>query len=250
LGSELGQGLKGDANVANQYGKYSNELTLPEMTIVAAVELCPTGDVSFTAEDLVVRVWQKYPQRTGLRGYETTHPDSNRILAGVMGAKGLEQKGWLLRVVARTYRTTLAGRRVAAQLLGKEVPEADEEHQVRLDADETSFLVRLRATEARAKYERGSLTELSFADACHFWLVNEQMTKAELDRTIDDVTKALRNLYVKLADGDAVTKQGEVVTAENLRFLTNVHTNMLDRFERHLNLLRNRIRPARKAVAL
>jgi hypothetical protein len=43
-----------------------------------------------------------------------------------------------------------------------------------------------------------------------------------------------------LADVDAEASTGRVVTAGDIRVMTNIHRYMQDRFERHLNLLRKR----------
>ena len=41
-------------------------------------------------------------------------------------------------------------------------------------------------------------------------------------------------------DADAELTSGRIISASDVRFLTNIHRYMEDRFDRHLNLLRSR----------
>ena len=71
------------------------ECTLPEKILLAGFELEEQGQSPFSAEALIVAAWQKYPRTFGLKGYEELYPDSNKVLAGIMGEKGLPKRGWM-----------------------------------------------------------------------------------------------------------------------------------------------------------
>lgn len=71
--------------------------------IIRAVERLTRYDKSvFTAEEIVVAAWQNYPEIFCLKGFPK-HPDSNRVLACLMGRTGLVSLGYLRRVGPRLY---------------------------------------------------------------------------------------------------------------------------------------------------
>jgi len=92
-----------------------HELTTANKILVAAMQMGETQE-TFTAEDLIVRVWQQYPESFGLSGYRERYPDSNRVLSKLMGSVGLCSRGWLEQVSTKTYRMTPAGRKLATAL--------------------------------------------------------------------------------------------------------------------------------------
>jgi len=57
----------------------------------------------FTAEDLAVACWQRWPALFGILGFEH-YPDNNRVLSYVWGRRGLVACGWLERVGPGRYR--------------------------------------------------------------------------------------------------------------------------------------------------
>jgi hypothetical protein len=91
------------------------ELTTANKILVSASHIAETQE-TFTAEDLIVRAWQQFPESFGLSGYREKFPDSNRVLSKLMGSVGLCSRGWLEQVSTKTYRMTPAGRKLAAAL--------------------------------------------------------------------------------------------------------------------------------------
>jgi hypothetical protein len=93
----------------------NDELTTLKKVLIAAAML--DGDQqTFTAEDVIVRAWRAFPESFGLSGYREEHPDSNRVLAKLMGSLGLCGRGWLEQTNTKTYRLTPAGRKMARSL--------------------------------------------------------------------------------------------------------------------------------------
>src|ERR1700722_18683135 len=88
------------------------ECTLPEKILLAAHQLEEAGQTPFSAEALIVGVWQKYPVTFGLKGYAELYPDSNKVLASIMGEKGLARRGWLIKTGQKMDALTGEGRRV------------------------------------------------------------------------------------------------------------------------------------------
>ncbi|MBL8600697.1 MAG: hypothetical protein JNK72_02110 [Myxococcales bacterium] len=91
------------------------ELTVRQKILVAAAALSTDAE-NFTAEELIVRAWELFPESFSLRGYHAKYPDSNRVLAKLSGSDGLCGLGWLEHTDQRTYACTKKGRLVARQL--------------------------------------------------------------------------------------------------------------------------------------
>ena len=93
------------------------DFTVPEKILLAAHELEEQGQSPFSAEMLIVAAWQKFPRTFGLKGYAELYPDSNKVLASIMGAKGLANKGWLMKMGQKLYALTREGRNSVRRLM-------------------------------------------------------------------------------------------------------------------------------------
>ncbi len=132
------------------------ECTVPEKILLAAFQLEEHGQSPFSAEALIVAVWQKYPRTFGLKGYDEQYPDSNKVLASIMGEKGLTRRGWLSKTGQKLYALTHEGRRVVRRLLqGDDQPVAKSDRPVKLPRDHDKLLQGLFVTSAYEKYPRG-----------------------------------------------------------------------------------------------
>jgi hypothetical protein len=91
-----------------------SSIDLKRQLLLAAVE-CSGGDTgkAFTFEQLLVAAWREDKHSWGLRGFETEHPDSERIHRELdsrgKNSKGLVELGWLDKIRPRVYRMTLKG---------------------------------------------------------------------------------------------------------------------------------------------
>jgi hypothetical protein len=215
------------------------ECTLPEKILLAASQLEADGQSPFSAEALIVTAWQKYPRTFGLKGYADQYPDSNKVLASLMGEKGLTKRGWLNKVGQKLYSVTREGRVMVRRLRQEEEPEGRPE-PVKLGQAQEALLVQLLATSAYQKYRDGRKQELTFADACRFWNIAEHLNGEALDNRLSQVRAALAEAERVLGTGHAQLRTGQTVSAEELSVLSEVDGYMEDRFARHLNLLRNR----------
>lgn len=218
-----------------------DDFTVPEKILVAADQLDKQGQTPFTAEALIVAVWQRFPNTFGLKGFVELYPDSNKVLSSLMGEKGLARRGWLVKTGQKVYALTREGRRVIHRVTmqeGEELPEAPKLQ--RLARELERFVVALLDSSAVQKFEENRKAELTFADACRFWGITENMKGDLLDEKIAQLEQYLVELDRIFADADAELSSGRVLTAGDIRVLTNIHRHMKDRFERHLNLLRSR----------
>jgi hypothetical protein len=218
-----------------------SECTLPEKILLAAFALEELGHSPFTAEALIVTAWQKYPRTFGLKGFEEQHPDSNKVLASIMGEKGLARKGWLLKAGMKIYALSRDGRQVVRRLLhGEEPPPSKPAAPVRLDRDHDKLLQGLFASTACEKFREGRQQELKFADACRFWGITENQSGESLDERLDQVELALAQSEGRIGSGRAVLGSGQSISAADTGLLCDLHGYLRQRFAPHLTLLRKR----------
>jgi hypothetical protein len=217
-----------------------DDFTVPEKILVAADQLDKTGQSPFSAEALTVAAWQKFPKTFGLKGYVELHPDNNKILAAIMGEKGLARRGWLVKMGQKLYALTREGRSVVRKVTLEEDEPISNGSLVRLSRDQEKFVVSLLDSSAVQKFEENRKAELTFADACRFWGVTENMKGEALDSRLQHMEHQLSEFDRMLADNDAEMSNGRALSAGDIRVLTNIHRFMEDRFDRHLNLLRSR----------
>jgi hypothetical protein len=216
------------------------EFTVPEKILLAADSLDKEGQSPFSAEALIVASWQKFPKTFGLKGYADQYPDSNKILSSIMGEKGLARRGWLIKMGQKLYALTREGRQVVRRVSLEDGEEEPAGANLKLGRDMEKFVLGLLDSSAVQKFEENRKGELTFADACRFWIITENMKGDALDSRLQQVQTMLTELDRGLADADAELSSGRVLTAGDARFLTNIHRYMEDRFDRHLNLLRTR----------
>lgn len=218
-----------------------DDFTVPEKILLAADSLDQAGQTPFSAEALIVASWKKFPKTFGLKGYAEQYPDSNKILSSLMGEKGLAKRGWLVKMGQKMYALTREGRNVVRRVMLQEEEPAPSS-VVKLPKDLERFVLALMDSSAFQKFEENRKGELTFADACRFWGVTENMKGDNLDERLSQIDTHLVELDREFADSDAQMSNGRVITAGDIRVLTNIHRYMEDRFERHLNLLRARPR--------
>ena len=89
-------------------------LSITEKLLLSALDLEENGRCPFSAEDLVVSAWKKFPDAFGLAGYRDTnsqlcYPDSYRVFAEIMGSKPIRKRGLLRKVGTKMYQLTEAG---------------------------------------------------------------------------------------------------------------------------------------------
>lgn len=142
-------------------------MTTVEIILLAAHELEEGGRSPFTAEELVVKAWEKDKGLFGLQGYAELYPDSNRILTNIMGNKGLKGRGWVERVGEKLYRLTPSGTSIAKSLAeSKQVSIA---RASTIDRKQVTVIIRMLESPAYKKKAEGDEQNIIFRDACKFW---------------------------------------------------------------------------------
>lgn len=219
------------------------ECTVPEKILMAAFQLEEQGQSPFSAEALIVAAWQKYPRTFGLKGYDEQYPDSNKVLASIMGEKGLARRGWLVKMGQKMYSLSHEGRRTVRRLLqGDDQPErvVKSDRPVKLSKDHDKLLQGLFVASAYEKLREGRQQELTFADACRFWGITENLSGEALDARLDHVRAALADIERQVGLTSANLGDGHNITLDDVGLMCDIHNHLLQRFGRHLTLLRNR----------
>ncbi|MFO0925800.1 MAG: hypothetical protein U0736_02035 [Gemmataceae bacterium] len=212
------------------------DCTLPEKILLAASHLEEQGQSPFSAEALIVSAWQKYPRTFGLKGFEEVYPDSNKVLSGIMGEKGLPRRGWMAKVGQKLYTLTRDGRQVVRKLLqGEETPPLTARRNLaELTRDQDLLLQSLFASAIYSKHRQNRDAEWTFSEACRFWGMGERLGLA-VDARLDELQKQL--VEIEGADGpDDTLGNGREVTGKEASLLCDLHHQLEQRFARHLQL--------------
>jgi hypothetical protein len=218
------------------------ECTVPEKILLAAWELEEKGQSPFSAEALIVASWQKFPRAFGLKGFSDQYPDSNKVLASIMGEKGLARRGWLVKMGQKLYALTREGKQVVRRLMsdGSEPPELSGPEPVKFSRDQEKFLLGLLASSAVEKFQEGRKLEMTFADATRYWGITENMRGEALDAKINRLRASLADFDRMLGSTGATLSNGRSVGSDDIALLCDVHAYLEEKFSRHLTLLRNR----------
>ncbi len=215
------------------------ECTLPEKILLAAFHLEELGQTPFSAEALIVRAWQQHPRTFGLKGYEEQYPDSNKVLSGVMGEKGLPKRGWLEKVGQKLYSITREGRQVVRRLTVEDLPVAAPAPPPRLTREQDLLLQAQLASAAWQKQRQGKQSEWTFSEACRFWNVGDR-TGPAVDARLTELLTALTAVERVLGKGAVTLGNSRTISGPEVGQLCDVHHQLEQRFGRHLNLLRTR----------
>src|SRR5437868_10785075 len=135
----------------------ATEITISEKILLAAFDLEEAGKTPFSAEALIVSVWKKFPDTFGLKEFSEQYPDSNKVLVGLMGKRGLAWRGWLAKLGQKQYALTREGRQTVRRLLeGDEEPvKTRPSGVVSLTRDQEKLLQTLLASTAWSKFLEG-----------------------------------------------------------------------------------------------
>jgi hypothetical protein len=158
----------------------ADKWTILDRIVLAASDLSGSGG-AFTAEDLIVRAWQRWPDYFGLQGYAKQYPDSNRVLTKIMGGQSsLRQRGLLRKVGTKRYELTDLGLQAARDLNRNDVPL--ESRSAELSRELVAALVRMLRSTALAKFTRRET--ITFSDVSAYWNISPRSSAHQFaDRT-------------------------------------------------------------------
>jgi hypothetical protein len=219
------------------------KLGVAEKLLIAAYQLELSGVRPFSAEDLVVAAWERYPDTFGLAGHidetgRALYPDSNRVFAEIMGAKPIRKRGFLEKVGNKTYQVTSTGQaRVAELMAGPETPSL----KAALSRKHKEELRNLLNSRAFAKWKQQRPDEITFMDACGFWGITPRSSAIELESHLGHVDDLLRRAVGAFASGDvALEHAGDVIAPESISSLRKLHDEIQNAFAQDLAVIRRR----------
>jgi hypothetical protein len=220
------------------------KLSVTEKLLLAAYDLEEVGKKPFSAEDLVVSAWRKFPDTFGLAGYldkkgSLSFPDSNRVFAEIMGSKPIRKRGFLKKVGTKMYQLTEAGRGNARILLNR-----NSEVQIKkagLPREIEEELKRLFSSKALEKFKNNRLEDITFYDACSFWGISPRSSAIELDGKIANLEKVIELAQKIVDEKDATFEHGSRAFGTNdLEVLVNLHQDLLKTFHEEIKIIRKR----------
>jgi hypothetical protein len=219
------------------------ELTVSQKIILAAYHLEEEGNTPFSAEALIVAAWKESPSTFGLKGFVEQYPDANRVLACIMGERGLARRGWLVKMGQKLYTLSRQGREEAKRVLEGDdspMPKRRALAQIKVPKELENHLVGLLNAKAVRLFKTGMKREITYIDAKQFWGLADNVHGEALDEVVGKVPAAIEEVE-KLVIGDSVElSSGMVASQEDLKMLAGVHRFLKEQFTRNLTQQRDR----------
>jgi hypothetical protein len=221
------------------------DLTVSQKILLAAHKLEEAGSTPFTAEALTVAAWKDSPRTFGLRGFIEEYPDSNRVLACIMGERGLARRGWLMKVGQKLYNLSRQGKEEAVRVLAGDdspLPRRRALAKIQVPKDLEQQLKAMFNTTAYRRYVDGMKREITYRDAIRFWSLAESATGDAVDQTINKVPTALAQVEQLLIGETVELSDGQSVSQADLKSLAAAHRFLAEQFSRNLSQQRERRR--------
>ena len=222
----------------------SEDLSTSEKLLVAAFQLEQSGKLPFSAEDLVVSAWKRYPDVFGLAGYRDeagrlAYPNSNRVYAEVMGSKPLRKNGFLKKVGSKMYELTESGRAQAAHLLSS--PPGRSVQKIALHRDIEVHLKRLFASKAFDKMRNNRVEDITFLDACAFWGISPRSSAIDLEGKMANFTQVVETAKTAVKEKRVSFEHGgHAFDTADLDLLLHVHRTLVQRYADEISLIEQR----------
>jgi hypothetical protein len=212
------------------------ELTVSQKILIAAYHLEENGNTPFSAEALIVASWRESPRTFGLKGFADQYPDSNRVLACIMGERGLARRGWLIKMGQKLYTLSRQGKEEARRVLTGDDPHPKRRAlaQIKVPKDLEAHLITLFTSPAVRRFKEGMKREITYKDACRFWGLADNIHGTAVDETLEKIPKTLAEVENLLIGESVELSNGMSASQEDLKTLTGVHTFLREQFSRHL----------------
>jgi hypothetical protein len=221
------------------------DLTVSQKILLAAHKLEDQGHTPFTAEALTVAAWKDSPRTFGLRGFDSEYPDNNRVLACIMGERGLAKRGWLVKVGQKLYSLSRQGKEEARRVLAGDdspLPKRRALAKIQVPKELEQQLVSMFTTTAFRRYEEGMKREITYRDAARFWGMPENAHGQQVDDVLNKVPGILAAVEQLLIGESIDLSNGQSVSQADLKSLAAVHRFLTEQFARNLNQQRERRR--------
>lgn len=188
----------------------------------------------FTAAQLVMAAWNRFPEDFGLEGFEKESADSNRVLSCLMGAKGMVKRGLLMQRGPKRY--SLVTREFADFMNGTNGHHKPTPKCPISPAMQDQFLAMY--TGPLAEQFRVNKKNIRFADAVRFWRIDKDVDAALVK--VQNVFDFFNLAFASTDDGPVVLNSGMEVDVGMARYVHNLHHYLLERFKQHLCVMREK----------
>lgn len=213
--------------------------SIVEKLLVAALELEKSGHKPFSAEDIVVASWKRFPDAFGLAGYQDQYPDSNRVFAEIMGSKPIRKKGYLIKVGEKMYQLTDSGRQYAERLIGNSPKQGVE--KAFFSREIKKELKRYFESRALLKYKENRASEITFHDLCALFGISPRSTYIELEGKLSNFCNIIkRSQEMARKKPFSFEHGGKEYNLADIEILIDLKEFLLKKFENDLNIIRQR----------
>jgi hypothetical protein len=223
----------------------TKDYSVVEKLIVAAFLLDEEGKRIFSAEDLVVKAWNVFPETFGLAGQtdnegKSLHPDSNRVFAEIMGSKPIRKRGYLLKVGEKQYQLTEAGIDYA-RIIRYRSAEGTTTKKSTLAREIKNEIRRLLSSRAIEKVKGQNLGELTFHDACSFWQISPRSSAIEVSGKLAKTDKIL-SIFEHSVNENRISFEhgGSSLSMDDIKFLFLTNNTLKDKFKEEIGIIMQR----------
>ncbi len=218
------------------------KLTAAEKVLLSAFELSKDKK-EFTAEDLIVKCWEKFRSDFSLQSYDK-YPNSNAVLLHLMNKNGpLLKRGWIIKNSAKIYSLTDTGLIYCRNLTSSNSiklnnASVDISNKINISRDlKMNIKAFLSNRVTQQVLNNDNYKKLHFNSACSFWKVHQNMTYPEITaklRNVENWIKELKN-YLKINKTDFVKLDNILIKKENIKSLETANTFFLTKFTNDIN---------------
>lgn len=215
-----------------------------EKLLIAALSLWEESKKIFSAEDLVVKAWETFPETFGLAGQtneagKSLYPDSNRVFAEIMGSKPIRKRGFLIKVGEKQYQLTEAGLEYAR--LKKDSPEKTTTKKSTLSREIKNEIRRLFASRAVEKIRGQNLGELTFYDACSFWQISPRSSAIEVSGKLAKIDKIIEIFRESVTKNKISFEHGGTsLSISDINLLCRAHELLKEKFKNEIEIISQR----------
>lgn len=164
-------------------------LTLTDYVLLASLKITEGSiEKTFTAEELLVEVWKMTPGVFGLRGFEQSYPDSNKLYTKIDGKDGLVRRGVFAKVGERTLQLTASGLAAAARLRPHDEATAAKLHRVLQER-----VSKIVSHPVFRDWQKDSSRPTRFREAGHFWAIAPGTPATTVRERILSVERTLKD---------------------------------------------------------
>ena len=214
-------------------------LSLEEEVLIAGANLDKNGQTIFTAEDLAIAAWKRFPDSFAMEGYPK-YPDSNRVYTKLMGKKGLVGRGWLVKVGEKRYQVSEGGKIFAKSLV--ELSGFSTGSRSVLSRDQKQILEKLLSSRVITKIKASESESIGFHDACSFWDISPRSNASTLQahlHTVKSITETANRAISEWGE-ITLTQGGSAITMSEIELLRETNRMLLQKFKGDLDIIRKR----------